>query len=166
VNENVIKLTEAEAVSLTEAEAASVATGNHDVQNQAGGNQATTPAPRAPNRREIGRMRRQYLTITRATVDACGHKFNHEKQPTDNCPDCWYAYFKTSVNMDELHQQLSIPKFGPLVLTREYGAKFVKMFRRFLTRELAALHEAPLQEGGPDVIPEETGKTEGTQDSN
>ena len=138
-------------LKLTEAQAVTVTTGNHDAPD-AGGNQATAtaPAPRAPNRMEIGRMRRQYLTITRATVDACGHKFNHEKQPTDNCPDCWYAYFKTSVNMDELHQQLSIPKFGPLVLTREYGAKFVKMFRRFLTRELAALHTATITD--PNAI--------------
>ena len=76
--------------------------------------------------------------------------------------------------MAEIHQQLSIPKFGVMVVTREYGAKFVKMFRRFLEVELENLHTATISEpnaitveesvipGELNGIPEETRNTEGS----
>src|ERR1700690_3494616 len=77
--------------------------------------------PKAPeySRKQIGEMRRRFMTVVHDTVSACGHKFRKDAQPTNNCPHCWYAYFKMCVNMAEIHRQLSIPKFGVLVVTRE-----------------------------------------------
>ena len=108
--------------------------------------------PKAPEytRKQIGEMRRRFITVVHDTVSSCGHKFRKDAQPKNNCFDCWYAYFKLGVNMADIHQQLSIPKFGVMVVTREYGAKFVKMFRRFLAVELENLHTAAITE--PNAI--------------
>jgi hypothetical protein len=98
---------------------------------------ATTPVPEQPklSRKQIGQMRRRYMTTVHSTVVACEHKFNTNRIPSNNCFWCWQAYFKTSVNLDVLRQILILE--GPTGLNTKYGEKYVKMFKRFMEDELS-----------------------------
>jgi hypothetical protein len=53
----------------------------------------TPPALKEYTRKELGQLRRRYVTVIHGTVKACGHKaaFNKTKQPTSNCVECWKA---------------------------------------------------------------------------
>jgi hypothetical protein len=94
---------------------------------------AEPATPPKPSRREIGRMRRQFFTVVHDTVVACEHKFNPSKPPTLNCEYCWEAYFKTAVDLEELHKALNASIQDTI---RVRGEKYVKAFRRFIANEL------------------------------
>ena len=91
-------------------------------------------APKVISRKELGKLRRNHLTVHHSTVTACGHRFNNAKQPSNNCPDCWSAFWKLVANIDVLHDILS--KEGTKGLTAKFGAKFVKQFGKYLQTEL------------------------------
>lgn len=93
-----------------------------------------TEAPKAISRRELGKLRRIHLTVHHSTVTACGHRFNNAKQPNNNCPDCWSAFFKLVANFEDLHGTLT--KEGTKGLTAKFGSKFVKQFGKYLQTEL------------------------------
>ena len=94
---------------------------------------ATPPAPREYTRKELGQLRRQYVTIVHGTVKACGHsaKFSKDKQPNSNCMECWKAYFMTSVDFEGVHVILT--QKGAKELIKQRGTKFTKMFHGFLS---------------------------------
>lgn len=93
-------------------------------------------APPRYTAKQMGAMRRQFMTITHGTVRMCGHKINLSKQPNNNCSACWYAYFKTVDGLlVTLHETL-VTKGLP-ALKAQYGDKLVKQFARFLDAELA-----------------------------
>ena len=99
---------------------------------------AKPPAPREYTRKELGQLRRQYVTIVHGTVKACGHKDNFSKterregkQPSNNCMECWKAYFMTSVDLEGVHVVLT--KQGVRALIAQRGKKFAKMFHGFLS---------------------------------
>ena len=93
------------------------------------------PAPPKLTRKQIGEMRRQFMTVTHGTVILCGHKLDVKNQPKNNCPPCWEAYFKTGENrLVVLHDTL-VTKGLP-ALRAQYGDKLVKQFARFLDNEL------------------------------
>jgi hypothetical protein len=108
------------------------------------------PNSEKPSRKEVGKMRKAYLTRVLPEVTACGHRLDTQRMPSNNCEACWYAYFKTSVDLVALHAELSeeAPIYtdngfklgrknvGKDNLTKKYGAKFTKMFGRFLASEL------------------------------
>ena len=123
---------------------------------------ATPPAPREYTRKELGQLRRQYVTIVHGTVKACGHavKFDQNRAPTNNCVDCWSAYFLTSVDLEGIH--IVLTKQGVRALVAQRGTKFVKMFRGFLSAKLlpALNAEAAKQEQGVTI----EGGTIGNQD--
>lgn len=113
-----------------------------------------TPVPELPHtevqwtKKQIGQMRRQYITITYGTVKACGHKanFSKTKDPGNNCVACWEAFFMTSVDLEGVHAVLSK---GAKELIKVRGSKFTKMFHGFLTTRLlpalnAELNAAPI----------------------
>ena len=114
---------------------------------------ATPPAPREYTRKELGQLRRQYVTINHGRVKACGHKakFSATQQPKNNCVDCWEAYFLTSVDLEGVHVVLT--KQGVRALVAQRGTKFVKMFRGFLSAKLlpALNAEAAKQEQGVTI---------------
>ena len=73
---------------------------------------AEPEAPAAPpeklTRKQLGQLRRQYMTVTHGTVRACGHlaRFSKDHDPKNNCISCWGAYFSTSVDLDLLSEVL------------------------------------------------------------
>lgn len=106
------------------------------------------PAPQLPTRKQLGQLRRRYLTIVHGVVRACGHKakFSSTKQPTNNCVDCWTAYFastdatgKPIVDLLGVHKLLT--EKGVKGLESQYGTKFTKNFHGFLALYLKEQRE-------------------------
>jgi len=98
-----------------------------------------TVEPEVPaklTRKQLGQLRRQYLTQTHGTVRACGHKakFAKDKDPKNNCVSCWSAYFMTSVDLEFIHAVLTQKGSKALIAMR--GIKFVKMFHGWLSSNL------------------------------
>ena len=113
-------------------------------------------------RKQLGQLRRQYVTINHGRVKACNHlaKFSATQPPRGNCVDCWSAYFLTSVDLEGIH--IVLTKQGVRALVAQRGTKFVKMFRGFLSAKLlpALNAEAAKQEQGVTI----EGGTTGNQD--
>jgi len=113
-------------------------------------------------RKQLGQLRRQYVTINHGRVKACNHlaKFSATQPPRGNCVDCWSAYFLTSVDLEGIH--IVLTKQGVRALVAQRGTKFVKMFRGFLSAKLlpALNAEAAKQEQGVTI----KGGTIGNQD--
>lgn len=108
---------------------------NTDVQDL-----ATVPEkPKQLTRKELGQLRRRYITVTHGTVRACGHKFDSTRQPKLNCTDCWDAYFMTAVDTAAIHDDLM--KGGKKQLVNVYGKVFTKQFGRFLTEQMMRENE-------------------------
>jgi hypothetical protein len=97
---------------------------------------AEPEAPAAPpeqlTRKQIGQLRRQYFTKVHGTVKACGHKakFAKDKDPGNNCAQCWAAYFATSVDLEFIHTVLTTKGVKALIAMK--GTKFTKMFHGWL----------------------------------
>ena len=104
-------------------------------------------------RKQLGQLRRQYVTINHGRVKACNHlaKFSATQPPRGNCVDCWSAYFLTSVDLEGVHVVLT--KQGVRALVAQRGTKFVKMFRGFLSAKLlpALNAEAAKQDQGVTI---------------
>ena len=108
--------------------------------------------PEKLTRKQIGQLRRQYLTITHGTVKACGHKatFSKDHDPKNNCVDCWSAYFATSVDLDFVHTVLTTK--GGKALVAMKGTKFVRMFHGFLSSQLLPALAAEINKELPAQI--------------
>ena len=87
-------------------------------------------------RKQLGQLRRQYITVVHGTVKACGHKakFSATQQPKNNCVDCWEAFLMTSVDLDFIHAVLT--KKGAKELVRLRGTKFTRMFHGWLAAKM------------------------------
>ena len=97
------------------------------------------PTPQKPpelTKKQIGQLRRQYVTIVHGTVRVCGHsaKFSVTKQPNNNCVSCWEAFFMTAVDLDAVHKLLV--EQGVKALEKKYGTKFTRNFHGFLATAL------------------------------
>ena len=92
--------------------------------------------PEKLTRKQIGQLRRQYLTITHGRVKACDHlaRFSKDHDPKNNCIDCWSAYLETSVDLEFVHTILTTK--GVAELTKIKGKKFVRMFHGWLSSQL------------------------------
>ena len=113
--------------------------------------------PEKLTRKQIGQLRRQYLTITHGTVKACGHKatFSRDHDPKNNCVDCWSAFFATSVDLDFVHTVLTTK--GGKALVAMKGTKYVRMFHGFLSSQLlpalaAEINSAPKDESPATIV--------------
>ena len=108
--------------------------------------------PEKLTRKQIGQLRRQYLTITHGTVKACGHKatFSKDHDPKNNCIDCWSAYLETSVDLEFVHTILTTK--GVAELTKIKGKKFVRMFHGFLSSQLLPALAAEIDKELPAQI--------------
>jgi hypothetical protein len=112
-----------------------------------------TPPPEPPAKlteKQIGQLRRQFLTHVNGTVTACGHKDNFSKTekrkgkpPNNNCISCWEAYFMTSVDLDFIHAVLT--QKGANALMAIHGKKFVRMFHGFLSTKLMPILAAEIK---------------------
>ena len=97
-------------------------------------------APAAPpeklTKKQLGQLRRQYVTITHGRVKACGHlaRFSKDHDPKNNCTGCWGAYLATSVDLEFIHTVLTTKGVKALIAMR--GTKFAKMFHGWLSSNL------------------------------
>lgn len=110
------------------------------------------PKPQVLTRKQLGQLRRQFITVVHGTVRACGHKakFDTGRQPGNNCTDCWTAYFmsgdskgKPYVDLDAVYKVLT--EKGAKGLEKVYGTKFMRNFHGFLATILR--NGATKQEG-------------------
>ena len=130
----------------------------------------TLPAapPEKLTRKQLGQLRRQYLTITHGTVKACEHKarFSRDHDPKNNCVDCWSAYFATSVDLDFIHTVLTTKGVKALVAMK--GTKFVRMFHGFISSQLlpalaAETNVKPQDEAPATIVGGTFGTNEGSE---
>lgn len=100
--------------------------------------------PEKLTRKQIGQLRRQYVTIVHGTVKACEHKatFSKDHDPKNNCVYCWAAYFATSVDLDFIHTVLTTKGVRALVAMK--GTKFTKMFHGFLSSKMLPMLQAEI----------------------
>ena len=117
---------------------------------------AEPEAPAAPpeklTAKQLGQLRRQYVTVTHGRVRACGHlaRFSKDHDPKNNCIDCWSAYLATSVDLDLIHAVLTSK--GAKALVAMKGTKFVKMFHGFLSSQLLPALAAEIDKELPAQI--------------
>lgn len=107
--------------------------------------EAAPPAePEKLTKKQIGQLRRQYVTTVHGTVKACNHKakFSKDKQPGNNCVHCWQAFFMTSVDLDFIHAVLT--QKGGKALVALKGTKFVRMFHGFLSQKMLPMLNAEI----------------------
>lgn len=83
------------------------------------------------SRAEIGKMRRQFMTIHHGCVTACGHAYVPSSDPRLNCEDCWVAHFMTQEGLLRGVNAI-VRTFGIPQLKKTRGDKFVKHYERFL----------------------------------
>lgn len=114
-----------------------------------------TPKPKQLSRKEIGQLRRAYITVVNPTVIKCGHKLHKDKAPNNNCIYCWEAFFHTIANLEELIAALR--GLGLKKFTAKYGTKFAKNFRGFVGREL--MRARAEQQAEPTEVKAEDGET-------
>jgi hypothetical protein len=109
-------------------------------------------APEKLTRKQLGQLRRQYMTITHGTVRACGHlaRFSKDHDPKNNCISCWGAYFSTSVDLDLIHAVLTTKGVKALVAMK--GTRFTKMFHGFLASQLLPALAAEIDKELPAQI--------------
>ena len=114
--------------------------------------EAPAALPEKLTRKQLGQLRRQYMTITHGHVRACNHlaRFSKDHDPKNNCVDCWSAYFATSVDLDLIHAVLTTKGVKALVAMR--GTKFTKMFHGFLSSQLLPALAAETQVETPAMI--------------
>lgn len=124
--------------------------------NQTAVSTSEPEAPAAPpeklTRKQLGQLRRQYMTINHGTVRACGHlaRFSKDHDPKNNCIDCWQAYFVTSVDLDLIHTVLT--QRGVKALIAMKGTRFTKMFHGFLSSALLPALAAEIDKELPAQI--------------
>lgn len=118
---------------------------------------APAPAPDKLTKKQIGQLRRQYITIVNGVVKSCGHKDNFSKTdrrdgkiPSNNCAGCWEAYFMTSVDLDLIHAVLTTKGANALIAMK--GKKFVRMFHGFLSSKMLPMLAAEIEN---KTLPEE-----------
>ena len=119
----------------------------------AGEDYAPPAPPEKLTEKQLGQLRRQYVTITHGTVKACGHKakFAKDKDPSNNCVSCWAAYLATSVDLEFIHTLLTTKGVKALIAIR--GKKFTKMFHGWLSSNLLPALAAEInKEENPAVI--------------
>lgn len=92
--------------------------------------------PEKLTRKQIGQLRRQYVTVVHGRVKACDHlaRFSKDHDPKNNCISCWSAYLATSVDLEFVHTILTTK--GVAELTKIKGKRFVRMFHGWLSSQL------------------------------
>ena len=124
--------------------------------------------PEKLTRKQIGQLRRQYVTVVHGRVKACDHlaRFSKDHDPKNNCVYCWGAYFMTSVDLDLIHAVLT--QKGSKALVAMKGTKFVRMFHGFLSTKMLPMLQAEINKENAAPLAEApaqiTGGTFGVQE--
>jgi len=84
---------------------------------------------------DIGKLRKQYVTVTQSRVRTCGHKIDLSRQPKyRNCQSCWMAFF--SQHKELVDQLIEMHKAGPegdTLIVQLQGKKFLEMYFKFMS---------------------------------
>jgi hypothetical protein len=95
--------------------------------------------------KQIGKLRRQFVTISHGTVNACQHKFHPTNEPRTNCDDCWEAYFRVQTGVVKGIQSILLA-LGDKELVKARGAKFYRRFKQFAAKIEEEQRNAAAQE--------------------
>ena len=92
------------------------------------------PEPVIPKltKAEIGKIRKQYITVKNPRVIICKHRLNLKSQPRHrNCENCWWAWFQNNGEMvktaDDAYQS-----GHPEIIVMLQGQKFFEYFVKFM----------------------------------
>ena len=104
---------------------------------------------------EYKKLMRQYFTVTRPMVAACGHKINIDSAPRTSCEHCLFAWFNSNGERTNLLDEMFRMPGGKQRMIQEQGIKFVKAFGSFMATidkmKQEAVSVKPMPEGGvPD----------------
>jgi hypothetical protein len=93
--------------------------------------EATSEPKEAYTRREMGRLRRKFITKENGIVKVCGHKFHPVNDPRTGCDSCWEAFFRVHEGVVAGIESI-LSTFGEKELVRARGTRFVKRYKWFV----------------------------------
>jgi len=97
------------------------------------------------NERTLRLIRGKTFTVRHILLEDCQHKMDMQNQPKTGCENCWYQWLNHHGTLvqtaHEFYQQ-----FGKERLVAMRGAKFVKMFLRFMSTIAHMIEEQKKQE--------------------
>ena len=97
------------------------------------------------NERTLRLIRGKTFTVRHILLEDCQHKMDMQNQPKTGCENCWYQWLNHHGTLvqtaHEFYQQ-----FGKERLVAMRGAKFVKMFLRFMSTVAHMIEEQKKQE--------------------
>jgi len=100
-------------------------------------------------RGEIGKLRKQYITVQHPRVIGCKHRLDLKRQPTHrNCHKCWFAWFQN--NKEVVATADEVFKNGHFeLIVKLQGHKFYNYFTRFMgtVERLQQMQEQQRQQG-------------------
>ena len=110
------------------------------------------------NERTLRLIRGKTFTVRHIPL-TCGHKMDLQNQPKTGCETCWWEWLNNHSTLvqtaHEFYQQ-----FGKERLVAMRGAKFVKMFLRFMSTVAHMIEEQKKQEA---ANADRTGESSGSQ---
>ena len=111
------------------------------------------------NERTLRLIRGKTFTVRHILLEDCQHKMDMQNQPKTGCENCWYQWLNHHGTLvqtaHEFYQQ-----FGKERLVAMRGAKFVKMFLRFMSTVAHMIEEQKKQEA---ANADRTGESSGSQ---
>ena len=95
-----------------------------------------TPAPDPVipkiTRAQIGKIRKQHITVQHSRVVGCGHRLDLKRQPRhNNCENCWWAWFQNNGEMVKTADE-AFQSGHPEIIVMLQGNKFYKNFLKFM----------------------------------
>lgn len=88
-------------------------------------------AKKPPSEKDIRNLRRQFITVRNPMVLGCEHKIDIDREPKNNCPICWFAFFQNNgeatQTVEKAFQENKIE-----FLIKWKGKKFTKNFLCFM----------------------------------
>lgn len=111
-----------------------------------------TPAPPKFTPKQIGKLRRQFITVTHGTVNACKHKFHPTNEPRTNCDNCWEAYFRVQTGVVKGIQSI-VNALGEAELVKARGVKYLRRYKEFAMKvEEEQRNEAAVREFNEQAV--------------
>jgi hypothetical protein len=96
------------------------------------------------NERTLAMLRGKYFTV-RHDLMPCGHKIDRINQPKNNCDICWWNWLNIHRKLIETAHEF-YQQYGKERLVAMRGAKFVRMFLRYMSTVAHLLEEQKAQE--------------------
>ena len=98
---------------------------------------------------DIRKFNRLYITRQLKRVRECGHRFDENQEPHNNCEFCWFAFFNMHAELIKQADQC-FTEMGKDILERIRGKRFTKMFTRFMSTVEQFMKEKQKEQNGPN----------------